>query len=92
MSYNIKVPVTSKPAKLPKHMTVQNVLFDMKTCWSQEQLRPCLVKDGISSLKRAAKNDRRFLVKRLESGYVFYIIKHAKKNLTRCLYKVNENM
>jgi len=72
-------------------MTVQNVLFDLKTCLSREQLRQCLIKDGVFLLKRAAKNDRRFLVKRLESSYVFYIIKHAK-TLTRCLYKVNENM
>jgi hypothetical protein len=39
-----------------EHMTVQNVLFDLKTCWSREQLRQCLIKDGVFSLKRAAKN------------------------------------
>ena len=44
----------------------------------REQLRQCLTEDGISSLKRTVPNDR-FLVKRLESGYVFYIIKHDTK-------------
>ena len=45
---------------------------------SLEQLRQCLIKDGVSSLKMAVKNDC-FLVKRLELGYVLYIIKHATK-------------
>jgi hypothetical protein len=35
-----------------------------------------LTEDGVSSLKRTVPNDC-FLVKRLELGYVFYIIKHA---------------
>jgi hypothetical protein len=33
-------------------------------------------KDSVSWLKRAAKNPE----KRLESGYVFYIAKHATEN------------
>ena len=45
---------------------------------SLEQLRQCLIKDGVSSLKMAVKNYC-FLVKRLELGYVLYIIKHATK-------------
>ena len=50
-----------------------------------------MTKDSVSMMKRAAKNDS-FPAKRLESGYVFYITKHATKQLTRCLYKVNENL
>jgi hypothetical protein len=50
-----------------------------------------LTEDGVSSLKRAVKNDC-FLVKRFQFGYVFYIIKHAAKKMTRLLYKGNENM
>ena len=43
-----------------------------------KQLRHCLTEDGVSSLKRTVPNDC-LLVKRLELGYVFYIIKHATK-------------
>jgi hypothetical protein len=37
-----------------------------------------LTEDSVSSLKRTVPNDC-FLVKRLELGYVFYIIKHDTK-------------
>jgi hypothetical protein len=55
--------------------SIVGTLYHLKV--SLFKLNQCLIKDGVFSLKRAAKNDHRFLVKRLESGYVFYIIKHA---------------
>ena len=50
-----------------------------------------MTKDSVPSLKRVVKNDW-FRVKRLESDYVFYIKKTCYKKLTRCLFKVNENL
>ena len=79
MDGNVKVPVTSKPDKLPR--TYDRVIWlesNLLIEKYREQLRQRLTEDGVSSLKRTVPNDR-FLVKRLELHYVFYIIKHDTK-------------
>ena len=93
---NVKVPVTSKPAKLPRIYDrskciislEEKLLADRK---SREQLYQCLTEDCVSSLTRATTNDL-FLVKRLGSGYDILYHKTCYKKLTRRLYQINENM
>jgi hypothetical protein len=47
-------------------------------------------KDSVSSLKRAAKNE--FTREKIGIGLCILYHKTCYKKLTRCLYKVNENL
>ena len=78
MDDNIKVPVPSKPGKLPRTYDRSKcvICLEDKTFADRKyrkQLRQCSTEDGVSLLKRTVPNDC-FLVKTLELSYVFYII------------------
>jgi hypothetical protein len=82
MDDNVKVPVTSKPGKVPRTYNSPKCVLCLEDKQFADrkyrtQLRQCLTEDGVSSLKRTVPNNC-FLVK-LELGYVFNIIKHAKR-------------
>jgi len=79
MGYNIKVPVTSKPAKLPRTYDRSKYVICLEDLLIPGTVTPMFEQRRHFLVEESCANYRCFLVKRLESGYVFYIIKHAEK-------------